>query len=162
MNKSTSRKPRIGDIIEVALPNKKRAYIQYVNYHRDPPVYGPLIRVLPGLFDDRPNDMAVLARQPEKYVAFFPVGAAVARGYLEIVGTAPVPAHLSNKWPLFKAFNESVTTGIRTWWLWDGKKSERITKLSPEHADLPMKEVINLAVLEDRLMSNWTPRDEAR
>jgi len=56
-------RPKLGDIIEIPLPDKRLAYVHYVKEHREPPGYGSLLRILPGLFDERPADMTALAAQ---------------------------------------------------------------------------------------------------
>jgi hypothetical protein len=153
-------RPRIGDILEFPLLNGKLAYIQFVNNYREKPVWGPLIRVLPGIYSKRPDDILALARKKEVFVTFVPITHCMKE--FRIVENGPVPDHLNNKWPLFKAYNENYETKNRIWWLWDGKKEWRVGKLSPEHIDLPMRELIDLQVLEDRIVSGWRPRNEVR
>jgi hypothetical protein len=83
---STNKRPKIGDVVEIRTP-KGLGYFQYVE--RDPTL-GPRIRVLPGTFDERPNIGAVAMRKAAYYV-HFPLGAAVSRGLVAIVGSAPLP-----------------------------------------------------------------------
>jgi hypothetical protein len=152
-------RPRLGDVIELAIAGKGLAYVQYVNNHREPPVFGPLVRVLPGVYKQRPASLADLTAGPESYFVFIPIGVAAQRGYVRIVGHEAIPAH-ARDWPLFKAYNENIETGKKTWFLWDGKKSRLVGDLPKDFCDCSMKEVASLKALEDRIATGWMPRDE--
>ena len=149
----------MGDVIELAIAGKGLAYVQYVNNHREPPVYGPLVRVLPGVHKERPESFTALAAGPESYFVFVPIGVACQRGFVTIVGHEAIPPH-ARDWPLFKACNENVETGKKTWFLWDGRRSRLVGNLPKELYDCSMKEVTNLTALEDRIATGWMPRDE--
>ena len=49
-------RPKIGDVIEIATP-KGFAYAQFTHDH---PMGGEVLRILPGLYASRPNDLASL------------------------------------------------------------------------------------------------------
>jgi hypothetical protein len=153
------KRPRLGDIVEINVPGKGLAYVQYVNEHRDPPVWGSLLRVLPGTFKTRPNNFRELAEGHELYFVFFPLGAACNRGYVKIVANERVPRYC-RQWPILKAYNENIATGEKTWFLWDGNTSWRVGELPTQFYDASMKEVITLKALEDRIATGWMPRDE--
>ncbi|HEY3912993.1 MAG TPA: hypothetical protein VGN61_00795, partial [Verrucomicrobiae bacterium] len=73
-----AQKVQLGDILEI--PTKKGlAYVQFSHYHQPPPHFGAVIRILPGLFLERPKDFQALANQKELYYTLFPVKAAVNR-----------------------------------------------------------------------------------
>jgi hypothetical protein len=80
------RRPRIGDLIEIQTP----AGLGYVQYVARDKVMGPQIRVLPGAFAERP-DLGNLALEKALYYVHIPLGAAVSRGLLTLVGHAPLP-----------------------------------------------------------------------
>jgi hypothetical protein len=84
-------RPRIGDVVEIRTP-RGFAYAQYTHEHREPPRHGSLLRVLPGLYERQPQDLASLVEQEERFSVFFPLGAALARRIFRIVGNADVPA----------------------------------------------------------------------
>ena len=153
------KRPRLGDVVEIPVPRKGYAYAQYINYHREPPGYGEMLRVLPGMFKKRPETVMSLVDEKELYFFFFPLGVACHRGYTTIIGNAPIPKRLET-WPTLRACNENFETGEKTWYLWDGKKSRCIGSLRPEHHDLSLKETWNLTELERRLAKGWMPRDE--
>src|SRR5438874_2360723 len=75
-------RPRIGDILEIATP----AGLAYLQYTHRIPMWGALIRVLPGVFPERPSDFHGLVAKRERFFVFFAVGVAVARGIVTVVG----------------------------------------------------------------------------
>jgi len=81
------RKAEIGDICEIVSP-AGRAYVQYTH---DGHGMGELVRVLPGLYDVRPKDLAPLAKQKELYFVFCTLDYAVRDKNAEIVSHQPVP-----------------------------------------------------------------------
>lgn len=56
----------IGDIVEIRTPRG----LAYAQYTHEPPQFGSLIRVLPGLYESRPSDPARLAREQHLWVTF--------------------------------------------------------------------------------------------
>jgi hypothetical protein len=86
MTGAPRRRSRLGDVIEVPI-GAAFGYAQYVA--RDPNL-GPQLRVFPGVFDRRP-DIVALAAGKAIYYVHFPLGAAVHRGLVTIVGQAPLP-----------------------------------------------------------------------
>jgi hypothetical protein len=149
----------LGDVFEIPLSKKRLAYAQYVNYHRDPPVWGHLIRVLPGTFQKRPEAFDDIVQQQERFYTFFPAGSAVNRGLVTIVANEQIPDRC-RKLPLFKATNATGPTTDTNWFLWDGKMDIKVDKLSPEQVDLSIHEIISFGLLLERIESGWSPRDE--
>jgi hypothetical protein len=89
---TTRVRPRIGDIIEIPIPDAF-AYAQFTHRHEDPPKYGALLRILPGLYKVRPDDFSRLVAQTPSFSTFFPLGAACHRGIVRVVAEEPIPAH---------------------------------------------------------------------
>jgi hypothetical protein len=83
---SPAKRPRIGDVLEIQTL-AGRGYFQYVA--RDA-THGPQIRVLPGTFGERP-DLSALAKRKALYYVHFPLGAAVVRRLVAVVGHEPLP-----------------------------------------------------------------------
>src|SRR5262249_26228693 len=137
---------------------KKFAYAQYVYYYKEPPVWGSLIRVLPGQFSEPPKHFRGLIEGPEQFHAFFPLGTAVNQKLVRIVANEDLPKGW--KFPLFKATNGIPKTKDKTWWLWDGKKSWKIGKLPLKYYHLPLEEIISWTVLKGRIEQGWTPKGE--
>ncbi|HKA60713.1 MAG TPA: hypothetical protein VKD28_19000, partial [Gemmatimonadales bacterium] len=90
------KRARIGDIIEIPT-SRGLAYVQYT--HHDP-THGSLIRVFPGIFDERPNSFTELAKRRARFVAFVPLERAISQKIFDIVGRAPIPED-AQKFPLF-------------------------------------------------------------
>src|SRR5262249_40506795 len=100
------KRARVGDILEIRT-SAGLAYFQYTHQH---PEYGGLIRVLPGIYPQRPEALTELAQGPERFVVFFPVRAATNRGLVSIAAEASIPPH-ARAFPLFKAGRPG------NWWL---------------------------------------------
>ena len=157
--KSRRTGPRIGDIVEIPTP-KGLAYAQYTHLHDRPPHYGELIRVLPGLYELRPSDWGAIASQNERFFAFFPLRAALARRIVSVVAHAEVPERCKD-FPVFRTGTRNPATGrVDVWWLWDGDREWRVRVLTPEQLELPIRGVWNDTLLIGRIVEGWSPRDE--
>jgi hypothetical protein len=149
--------PKIGDIVEIAT-KRGFAYAQFTHKHK---MYGALLRLLPGFYDHRPADLARLASSGTKFVTFFPLGAAVNRGIVEVVGNMAVPDE-AKPFPLFRAGTpDRDTKKVNTWWLWDGEKAWRVGELTPEQMKLPIRGIWNDTALVERLESDWLPENNS-
>src|SRR5690242_6609811 len=116
--------PRIGDIIEI--PTRRGlGYAQYTHEHTKPPRWGSLIRVLPGLFPERPSDFVSLAAQKEQFFVFTPLKWILREKIFRLVGSAPVP-----EWAVpFPVFRRAFILDGKVhggWWLWDGEREWRV------------------------------------
>lgn len=159
MTQVKHKRPQIGDIVEIKTP-KGLAYAQYTHKHDEPPKYGALIRVLPGLYKSRPSEFSELVQQTERFFVFFPLGAAVARGIVTIVAHEEVPKRC-RPFPLFRDGVKNPATGrVETWWLWDGEREWKVGDLKPEQYNLPIRAVWNDTLLIQRIVEGWSPVDE--
>lgn len=63
--------------------------------------------------------------------------------------------------PLFRvpANIDPSSKRVTNWWLWDGNKSWRVDTLSDAERHLPVKAIINDALLIERLQTGWVPAD---
>ncbi len=152
----TKRTPKvkIGDIVEVPTA-LGLAYAQYTHQH---PSHGALLRVIEGFFPERPQDLDKLAAAQTKFFTFLPLQGTVRVGLATYIGWAPVPAH-SSKFPLFRSgmFDPSTKCVGDNWWLWDGDREWRVGKLKPEQYHLPLRQIVNVAMLVHRLEIGWLP-----
>jgi hypothetical protein len=154
-----ARKSTIGDVYEIRTP-LGFAYFQFT--HKKP-TYGSPIRVLPNVFEERPTDFDTIVRGDERFVIFFPVGAALSRGIITLVGNFEIPLS-ARRFPLFKdgGGRDPATKQLRSWWLWDGDREWRVPELTPEQKRLPVPWVVNDTMLINQIVSGWSPEDEAK
>lgn len=145
-------KPQIGDVIEIPTPSGF-AYAHYTHKHEEPPKYGSLLRVLPGLHESRPVDFADLVKLQPQFITFFPLGAACKQKIVHVVANEPIPTHAQS----FPTFRSCVRTpsGRGPWWLWDGKKEWKIGALKPGMEFLPLRAVWNDTMLVERIIQEW-------
>jgi hypothetical protein len=129
------KRTRIGDVVEIPTA-KGLAYVQYTHYHKDPPEFGELIRILQGFYEKRPSreELEEIVKRPHRFSVFFPVKIAVTRGIFENIGHFEIP-DFAREFPIFK---EAITIKVRfnpddvNWSLWDGEESWNVGKLSRE------------------------------
>jgi hypothetical protein len=148
-------KPKFGDVYEIVTPDG----LAYMQYTHESPRFGSLIRVLPDVFETRPDDLEALASRKERFNAFFPLEAASKQGIAELAGTAPVPEE-AREFPTFRSGRRNPDTGeFGTWWLWDGEDEWRVDELTDEQRDLSPRGIVNDTRLIERIVGGWTPRD---
>jgi len=151
------KRPKLGDVLEIPT-TKGFAYLQYVNRH---PVYGALIRVLPGLYVKRPERFSDLVRQPERFFTFFPVGAAVNQGIVIIVANESIPG-AAQKIPIMRVEGGIDKGGrVLNWWIIDseGDRKWMVSELSQEQKNLPIAGIMNDTLLVQRIVEGWSPSD---
>lgn len=154
-------RPRIGDIVEIETP-VGLAYAQYTHKHDVPPHMGALIRVLLGLFKERPDGFRELAEKQERFFVFFPLGAACNRRIVTIVANEAIPV-ACRKFPRLRAAGFVDHSGkVHDWWIFDGEKEERVGALTAEIARLSPCEVWNDTLLIERIASGWSPEQDLR
>lgn len=146
-------KPNIGDIVEIQTP-RGFAYAQYT--HRSPRM-GDLIRVLPGVYEQRPSSFDDIVASKERYFVFYPLGAALTQKLVTPVGEAEVPEEIQ-KFPLMRMAGLPDREGkVRDWWLFDGKQERPAGELTPELVHLSIAEVWGHPLLVDRITEDWSP-----
>lgn len=145
----------VGDVIEIPTP-KGLAYAQYTHRHD---LYGELIRILPGLYDRRPESFAELVRSKELYFVFFTLAAAVSKGVVEIAAQESVP-RAAVEFPLMRRRGAITPDGkVLNWWLWNGETEWRVDELNEEQESLSIRGVWNAALLVERIVEGWTPKE---
>ena len=153
-----AKRVRIGDVVEI--PTRRGlAYAQYTHRVEQ---WGSLLRVLPSFCLSRPERFDQLVIQPQRFVTFFPLQAAVSRGIFEIVDNQPVPPE-AQALPLFRKAGFVDRQGkVHDWWLWNGEREWRIGQLSAEQRRLPMLGVWNDTLLIARIEEEWLPEKDTR
>ncbi len=154
-------KARIGDIVEFTLPSGRLAYAQYTHRHEGRPSYGQLIRILPGTYEKRLDDLEALAREPERFYAFYPIDRALRAGDLRLAGHVAVP-EWAVSFPRFRSIRgvDPKTRRASHWWLWDGERSTPIEVMTPELAKLSIRGRPTLQYLVSHIESGWKPEDD--
>lgn len=156
-----TQRPRIGSIIEVRTADGLH-YAQVTHNHRNPPVYGWLVRVFEGSHLRRPESFDDVAARPVQFSAFYPVGSAANAGLVEIVGNAPVSLE-NSKFPIFRDGTADPATGeVSAWYIWDGIHEWRVESLSHEMLGYPFREILTGDLLRRRVEANWTSRGSGR
>lgn len=144
---------RIGDIVEMRIA-KGTVYAQVT--HKRPP-YGTLVRVIQGVFSERPTDLQALANGDQLFLIFAPIDALCKRGLGKIVGRASIPV-VASPFPLFKVPFYLDRSGVqKRWWLWDGLREWQIDTLTPEQRRLPTRTVVTPTELIHRIETGWSP-----
>ncbi|CCB85123.1 putative uncharacterized protein [Parachlamydia acanthamoebae UV-7] len=143
-------KIEIGDIFEINTP-KGKIYLHYI--YKDERI-GELIRVLPGVYLEKP-DLLNLAAKKEVYMVFFPLAAAKKRKIVEQVGH--FPANDFSK-PKYMRSKHIVRGEFLGWHIVDTDTFHmRLVKsLAPEQLQLSPWGVANDAFLVDNVINDWT------
>jgi len=145
----------MGDIIEVKTP-RGLAYAQYCGKHSK---YGDAIRVLPGFFPARPKAWDALLVH-EGYFTFYPVGAAVSQGLIEVAASASVPAGRELPSRYRRAGWRTPEGKVSAWLICDGTKEVLRTELKAEEKRLFIAAIWNHEFLVERLVTEWRPDQE--
>lgn len=151
---SERKRPRIGDVIEVETP-MGYGYAQYTHEHREPPRLGSLLRVLRGIFAERPGDFEPLLAHEERFSVFFPLGAALNREIVRIVSNEAIPA-AKRDFPIFGTLSRDG----EVWWMWNGSREWK-ARSPRERTPRALREIWNDTLLVERIADpDWTPSDD--
>lgn len=149
------KRPRPGDVIEIHTP-KGLAYAQYTHKTQR---YGALLRILPGLYAERPAEFSSLVEQAERFLVFFPLGTACSRGIVAVVAEEVIPER-ARQLPLFRTGIADTHGNVRVWYLRKGEEEWRVDQLTPAQRELPIDPGIwNDTLLIERIANGWTPSE---
>lgn len=144
-------KPKIGDVVEIPT-SKGLAYAQYTHKHKQ---YGALLRVYSRFYETRPSDIQHLVNEQPTFSTFFPLGAAVNRQIVSIVGNVKIPTE-NQQFPTFRAGTPNpATKKVDVWWLWDGENEWLVGDITTEQRKFPIRGVWNDTLLIERIESGW-------
>jgi len=114
------------------------------------------VRVLPGLYNERPISFDALVEETELYFLFMPVKGAVRKKLVEIVAyEMPIPERVM-PFPLMRwAGLPDVEWRPSYWVLWNGTEPEqgRVRTLTPEQRALSIFEFADYQIVVERLGS---------
>ncbi len=145
-----------GDILEVKTPSGL-GYVQYIGRHAK---YGEVVRVLVGLYANRPAELANLAARGAYFTAY-PVSAGLSRKVVTIAGNEPLsPSQtLPRRWR--RAGARDRNGKVKAWLIIDGDHEELRRELTPAQRLLPIAAVWSHEFLVNRLANGWQPEMEA-
>ncbi|HVT89362.1 MAG TPA: hypothetical protein VHD56_10955 [Tepidisphaeraceae bacterium] len=151
-------RPRFGDVIEIETA-KGLAYALYTHRHTDPPRWGAVLRVMPGIFKTRPEDFAILVELEPQFITFFPLGAACNRHLVSIVASVDIPEH-AKAFPTFRSRSSpGARPGSQPYYFWDGKQEWKQNKLLPGQENFPIQQIVNDTMLKIKIEKGWHHRD---
>lgn len=147
---------KVGDVFEIHTPRGK-AYIQYVSNDE---VIGELIRVLPGVYDNLPDNIKEIASGKEEFFIHFPLKAALKQKILKRVSNFDLPKNfkIPTKFRTEVTDNEGNIIG---WHIvdYDTLKRETVSKLSEEQTKLSPWGTWNDTLLIERISQGWTLKE---
>jgi hypothetical protein len=145
-------------VIEIPTP-KGFAYAQFTH---KAPRYGALLRVLPGIFPERPSDFAELVRQSPVFSTFFPLGAACNRDIVHVVASEQIPSHTAALPTFRNSHLDRIGNRVGPWFLWDGEREWRVESLSDQQLrDYPPLGIWNDTLLIERILAGWRHEHDA-
>ena len=129
-----------GDVVEIRTDGGL-AYVQVTHEH---PSYPEVVRALPSLHAERPEDPAALAAGPASFTAMIPLERALARLGVaaEVVARAEVP-DACRAFPTFRMPIRDKRGEVAYWWFWDGEGLSYDVELAEGQDRLPMREVMS-------------------
>lgn len=144
-------KIKIGDVFEINTP-KGKAYLHYI--HKDS-VTGELIRVLQGLYSERPANIDQLAGLAERYIISFPLSVAAKQNIVEFVGHYSASGFSK---PKLMRTKHNVRGEFLGWHLVDTETWHRqlVKTLTPEQKKLSPWGIWNDTLLIENLVNNWS------
>jgi hypothetical protein len=146
------KRTKIGDIVEIST-SLGYAYAQYT--HKNPQ-YGALLTVLPGFYNQRPENFEDIVGGTPRFLCFFLLAAAVNQKMVSVVDHRPVP-EAARAFPIFRAGQIDFCTGtVANWWLWDGVTEWPVLELDDEQKRFPVRGIWNHAILVERLESGFS------
>jgi len=142
---------RIGDIVEIETP-KGNAFLHCILLES---INCELVRVLTGLYQERPTDLESIARQEEQFMIFFPLKAAVRLKIVEKVGHVSAAGF---SLPKYMREIHIVRGAFLGWHIIDTETTKRqlVENLTSEQRKLSSWSIWNDTLLRDRLAAGWS------
>lgn len=140
----------VGDILEIQTPSGL-AYIQISHDHQS---YPQVIRALPGIYQERPDDLETLAAKKSLFFAMIPLPFSFDKSDTKaiLVGRAKIPMSEA-AFPIFRIAVRDRYDKILYWWFWDGQGLKYTADPSdPRVNNLPEREVMSAEHLLDSLI----------
>jgi hypothetical protein len=155
------QKPHIGDIYELRT-NSGLAYVQYTHEAEDGT---QLIRVLPGVYSNRPNNIAMLSQQRELYFTFTFLMHALRKKEIDLVSNEPVP-DWAKPFPTMrkvagrarggKILGWHIGHGLRLYTVQEMQQALHVRELTAEQKQLSIAAIWPIATLATQIEQGWT------
>jgi len=157
-----SKRAQVGDICEIKTP----AGLAYIQFTHDADKMGQLVRVLPGLFEARPQEFSDLAERHELYFVFYTLKYALRDREAEVVSHQSVPLW-ARPYPLMRWPGARDASGkVITWKIFKAsdpltleahRKTQILFQLTPEQQGLSIHTLWPHPVMVRELARGWTP-----
>lgn len=156
-----ARKLKVGDVAEIRTPQG----LAYVQYTHDGMGDGEIVRVLPGLYNSRPN-LESLVSQHELYFIFYTLRYAIREKQSEVVCNLPVPEWARSEPLMRHAAGSSAEGNVTGWRIVPAlnaltidflKRTPVIRELTPEQKRLSIHLIRPHPVMVKELARGWTP-----
>lgn len=147
---------KVGDLLEVELPNGSRRYVQYIGDSED----AELVRVIRGAFASPPADVSAVAGGETDFICMLALRRLVDDGVVGTVAHAQRPAdHVTH--PLMRMAHPPRQDGVRLWSLYDGLRTfPREHQTDEEMSRLPIRQVVGWPLFVHQLEHGWRPTME--
>lgn len=145
------KKINIGDVFEI----ETKIGLAYLHYIYKDGKLGELIRVLPGVFNERPIDLNELAMKNESFMVFFPVSAAVRKNIIQLAGSHSAQGFGK---PKMMRMEHWVRGEFLGWHIvdTDSWKMKLVKSLTEDQKKLSPWGSFNDTLLTERIEENWS------
>ncbi len=144
------KKINLGDLFEFKT-SKGLSYLQFI--FKDDEL-GELVRILPGHYSDRTENIDDIVNCDEIYMVFFPVLAAFRKGFIEFVGnynfSRDKPKYMRTKHVVRNEFLGWHIINTDTW------KRRLVKELTPEQKQLSPWGIWDVAYLKKKIEEDWS------
>ncbi len=149
------KRAQVGDVFGIETP-KGIGYFQYV--YLNPKDDIELIRVLPGLYAEEPQNIEGLVSQKEVYFVQFPVRAAYRRKIIRLIGHYEIPSGIEVP-PKQMRTTHFIRGEFICWHIVDFETAQRVSvkELSDEQKILSPWGIWNDTLLIEKLVEGWIP-----
>ena len=145
-----------GEIFELQT-EKGLAYFQFIFEDKE---MGHLIRILDGLFEKRPSNLNALIKTKERFLIYFPLGAALKRKLVVFIQKENLPEYLNTIPPMRRPGGRTKEGKVLNWWIIEEKKEKLVENLTESQQKYSIQYIWNDTLLKERICSNWLPENE--
>jgi regulator of ribonuclease activity B len=158
----SGRRPEIGDVYELAT----RMGFGYIQYTHGGDHFGDLVRILPGVYSDRPQNLTELSTQKELYYVFTGLSHAVRKKQIRFVANRPVPEWALRFPTMRKASGRDRSGRVVGWYIGHGLKLNTVAgmqhafhvkELTPEQKRLSLVQIWPVSLIAENIERAWLP-----